>query len=79
MNIAVGDEIVALDSRPLTNDYIKSILNKERVVLSVKRRFEIIDLELVLTNKRHYPNFKIFPEEKIAGHNQLLFDAWLNK
>lgn len=79
MNIAVRDEIVALDSRPLTDDYIKSLLHKKRVVLSVKRRFEIIDLELVLTSKSHYPKFKIFPKENIAGRNQTLFDIWLNK
>ena len=48
MCIAVGDEILAVNSKPVTKKLLEAIMVKESLVLKVKRRFETIDLELVL-------------------------------
>ncbi|GIR12488.1 MAG: hypothetical protein CM15mP23_10630 [Cryomorphaceae bacterium] len=45
--IAVGDKILAINSKPLTKKLLESLMVKESLVLKVKRRFETIDLELV--------------------------------
>ena len=80
MCIAVGDEILAINSKPVTNDLLKSLIIKKnkRVVLKVKRRFETIDLELVLTNRYHYRKFIISRLEKRSDRNKMLFDKWLD-
>lgn len=80
MCIAVGDEILAINSKPVTKELLKSIIikKKKRVVLKVKRRFETIDLELVLTNRYHYPKFSISRLEKRSDRNKMLFDKWLD-
>ena len=80
MCIAVGDEILAINSKPVTKDLLKSIIikKKKRVVLKVKRRFGTIDLELVLTNRYHYPKFSISRLEKRSDRNKMLFDKWLD-
>ena len=43
-----------------------------------KRRFETIDLELVLTNKYHYPKFSVSRLEKRSNRCKMLFDKWLD-
>ena len=80
MCIAVGDEILAINSKPVTKELLKSIIikTKKRLVLKVKRRFETIDLELVLTNRYHYPKFSISRLEKRSDRNKMLFDKWLD-
>ena len=80
MCIAVGDEILAINSKPVTKELLKSIIIKKKksLVLKVKRRFETIDLELVLTNRYHYPKFSISRLEKRSDRNKMLFDKWLD-
>ena len=78
MCIAVGDEILAINSKPITKKLLKSIIVMETVMLRVKRRYEIIDLELVLTNTSHYPKFSISRMEKRSDRNKMLFDTWLD-
>ena len=78
MCIAVGDEILAINSKPITKKLLKSIIVMETVMLRVKRRYEIIDLELVLTNKSHYPKFSISRMEKRSDRNKMLFNKWLD-
>ena len=80
MCIAVGDEILAINSKPVTKELLKSIIikKKKRLVLKVKRRFETIDLELVLTNRYHYPEFSVSRLGKISDRSKMLFDKWLN-
>ena len=78
MCIAVGDEILAINSKPITKKLLKSIIVMETVILRVKRRYEIIDLELVLTNTSHYPKFSISRMEKRSDRNKMLFDTWLD-
>ena len=50
----------------------------KRLVLKVKRRFETIDVELVLTHRYHYPKFSLSQIEKRSDRNKMLFDKWLN-
>ena len=78
--IAVGDEILAINSKPVTKELLKSVIIKKKkmLVLKVKRRFETIDLELVLTNRYHYPKFSISLLEKRSDRNKMLFDKWLD-
>ena len=78
MCIAVGDEILAINSKPLTKQLLESIMLKESLVLKVKRRFETIDLELVLKNRCHYPKFSISRLEKRSDRSKMLFDKWLD-
>ena len=78
MCIAVGDEILAINSKPITKKLLESIIVKETVMLRVKRRYETIDLELVLTNRYHYPKFSISLLEKRSDRNKMLFDKWLD-
>jgi len=78
MCIAVGDEILAINSKPITKKLIKSIIVEKTVILRVKRLYEIIDLELVLTNTSHYPIFRISRMEKRSDRNKVLFDKWLD-
>ena len=47
-------------------------------MLKVKRRFETIDLELVLTNRYHYPKFSVSRLEKRSDRSKMLFDKWLD-
>ena len=76
--IAVGDEILAINSKPVTKMLLESIMVKESLVLKVKKRFETIDLELVLTNKYHYPKFSVSRLEKRSDRSKMLFDKWLD-
>ena len=76
--IAVGDEILAINSKPVTKKLLESIMVKESLVLKVKRRFETIDLELVLKNRYHYPKFSISRLEKRSDRSKMLFDKWLD-
>ena len=78
MCIAVGDEILAINSKPITKKLLKSIIVKKTVMLRVKRRYETIDLELVLTNTSHYPKFSISRMEKRSDRNKMLFNKWLD-
>jgi len=78
MCIAVGDEILAINSKPVSKELLKSLMIMKRLVLKVKRRFETIDLELVLTNRYHYPKFSLSQIEKRSDRNKMLFDKWLN-
>ena len=78
MCIAVGDEILAINSKPVSKELLKSSMIMKRLVLKVKRRFETIDLELVLTNRYHYPKFSLSQIEKRSDRNKMLFDKWLN-
>ena len=78
MCIAVGDEILAINSKPITKKLLKSIIVKKIVMLRVKRRYETIDLELVLTNTSYYPEFSITRMEKRSDRNKMLFDKWLD-
>lgn len=78
MCIAVGDEILAINSKPITKKLLESIIVKETVMLRVKRRYETIDLELVLTNTSHYPKFSVSRMEIRSDRNKMLFDKWLD-
>lgn len=78
MCIAVGDEILAINSKPITKKLINSTIVNETVILRVKRRFETIDLELVLTDVSHYPIFNIYRMEKRSDRNKMLFNRWLD-
>ena len=76
--IAVGDEILAINSMPVTTKLLESKMLKENLVSKVKRRFETIDLELVLTNRYHYPKFSVSRMEKRSNRSKMLFDKWLD-
>ena len=80
MCIAVGDEILAINLKPLTKELLNSIIIKKNksVVLKVKRRFETIDLELVFKNRYHYPKFSVSRLEKRSDRSKMLFDKWLD-
>jgi len=78
MRIAVGDEILAINTKPITKKLINSTIVNETIILRVKRRFETIDLELVLTDESHYPTFNIYRMEKRSDRNKMLFNKWLD-
>ena len=78
MCIAVGDEILAINSKPINKKLIESIIVKESIVLKLKRRFETINLELILTNRYHYPKFSVSRLEKRSDRSKMLFDKWLD-
>ena len=78
MFIAVGDEILSINSKPVTKRLLESIMVKKSFMLKVKRRFETIDLKLVLTNRYHYPEFSVSRLKKVSDRSKMLFDKWLN-
>ena len=78
MRIAVGDEILAINTKPITKKLINSKIVNETIILRVKRRFETIDLELVLTDVSHYPIFNIYRMDKRSDRNKMLFNRWLD-
>ena len=71
-------QILTINSKPITKKLLKSIIVKKTLILRVKRRYETIDLELVLMNTSHYPKFSISRMEKRSDRNKMLFDKWLD-
>ena len=77
LKIAVGDIILTIDKQKITKELLESLMSKNRVMLNLKRRFETIDIEVVLDTISYYPKYKIVPTEKISDRQKMLLGEWL--
>lgn len=76
--IAEGDIIQAINGKQISKEMLESLKEKDSVVLTLKRRFETIDLEVSLKTQTHYPIYTIVALDSILAQQKMLYDKWLN-
>ena len=78
IGIAVGEVIMAINGEKITKESVRSLNIKESLVLQVKRRFETLDVKILIAAQLHYPLFKIIPVEKPNAQQSHLYEKWIN-
>mgnify|MGYP000586014018 CR=1 FL=1 len=76
--IAEGDVILTIDGAEINKVLLQSLKSKDAIVISLKRRFETIDVEVSLKKKSHYPNYKIEELDSVSNQQKMLFSKWSN-
>ena len=76
--IAEGDVILTIDGAEINKELLQSLKSKDAIVMSLKRRFETIDVDVSLKKKSHYPNYKIEALDSVSNQQKMLFAKWSN-
>jgi predicted metalloprotease with PDZ domain len=76
--IAEGDIILTIDGAEINKDLLESLKSKDTIVMSLKRRFETIDIDVSLKTQSYYPIYKIVKMETITSQQKMLFAKWSN-
>jgi len=76
--IAEGDIILTIDGAEINNELLESLKSKDTIVMSLKRRFETIDIDVSLKTQSYYPIYKIVEIDSVNGQQKILFSNWSN-
>jgi predicted metalloprotease with PDZ domain len=76
--IAEGDLILKINGEKLCDEVLQSAKLGSSVLISLKRRFETIDIRLAIDKQSYFQRIKIYEVEQKSKFQALLYDKWIS-